>query len=393
MVAPGPIDSLQELGHNTPPGRGPISSTVPTKFSHTEANEATQSEDERDTRDTHFWLQFVGGPQMPYDPSYHLLYRAEPVARAVRELRPDVFEVHSPYAAALIADRIPRGDYGIRTFLWHSDFIDTYERVLLGRFPSSVRKAATAPLWAWARHIAKRSEAVFVATKHLQSSLSAHGLGNLVLLPFGVDKETFRPSPERAMEMASGTAPKRLVTIGRLAIEKRVDVVLDAFRRMARTRKDLELWVVGDGPERKRLEASAKDLPQVRFVGFEKDRKKLAATLRESVALLHACPYETFGLGVAEALACGVPAVLPDEGGASEWGASHSRLLHRSLDAEDLARAGSELLSRIEAAPLAVRADAAGFAKSILSVEDHFDRLLDHYEALLGRAAARVGNA
>lgn len=317
---------------------------------------------------------------MPYDPSYYVLYRAAPVRRAIEAMRPDVLEIHSPYAAALIADRVPRAHYGIRTFLWHSDFIDTYERVLFDRVPTPLRRAATAPLWAWARHIAQRSDAVFVATKHLLQSLAAHGFENLIHLPFGVDKQTFLP----AAGASAGPSPRRtLVTIGRLAVEKRVDVVLDAFRILVAARPELELVVIGDGPDRAKLQRRVTDLPQVTFAGFEKDREALAATLRQSLALLHACPYETFGLGVAEALACGLPAVLPDEGGASEWGESASRILHRSGSAEALAGAAAALLSRLEKNESLIRDDAAAFGRTVLGVEAHFERLLDHYDDLL----------
>lgn len=320
---------------------------------------------------------------MPYDASYHVLYRAEPLRRALDEMRPDVLEVHSPYAAALLADRMPRAWYGVRTFLWHSDFIDTYERVLLSRAPALVRRATTAPLWSWARHIARRSDAVFVATKHLYASLSAHGFRNLVHLPFGVDTRVFHPRPTGEASAPPQGAPRRLVTIGRLAVEKRVDVVLDAFRILVSSFPDLTLDVIGDGPERAKLEKRVEDLPQVRFSGFEKDRSALARTLRESALLLHACPYETFGLGVAEALACGLPAVLPDEGGAAEWDEGPSRVLHRSLDPQALAAAARDLLQRITDHPDVVRDDAIAFGSRVLSIESHFARLLEHYEELL----------
>ena len=54
--------------------------------------------------------------------------------------------------------------------------------------------------------------------------------------------------------------------------------------------------------------------PGVRFTGFEKRREALASALASADVLVHGCPFETFGLGVAEAVACGLPVVAPDEG-------------------------------------------------------------------------------
>ncbi len=72
----------------------------------------------------------VGGPASPYDPTYHLLLRFDKIAGIVARERPDVLEVHSPYLAALGVMRAKRAHYGVRTFQWHSDFIDTYAGVL-----------------------------------------------------------------------------------------------------------------------------------------------------------------------------------------------------------------------------------------------------------------------
>src|SRR5262249_24509543 len=82
----------------------------------------------------------------------------------------------------------------------------------------------------------------------------------------------------------------------------RTEVIIEAFRKL-RARRDAVLLIYGDGPERARLEASARDLPDVIFLGFERDREKLARALASSDALVHAGPFETFGLVVAEAAA------------------------------------------------------------------------------------------
>ncbi len=253
----------------------------------------------------------LGGPPMPYDPTYHLLWRPDKIREAVRAACPDVVEIHSPYVAALGVLAAKPGSFGIRTFVWHSDFIDTYERVLTDNraWARPAARALGVPLWAWVRAIAGACAATFCASAWQASKLARHGV-DAERIPFGVDKLHFRPRPRAAR------AGVTLVASGRLAIEKRWDTVLEAFARFSARRPDARLILFGDGPERARLEALAPK--NVYFAGFERDREKLAAALADADALVHGCPHETFGIAVAEAIACGAPVVVPDEGGAAE---------------------------------------------------------------------------
>ena len=60
-----------------------------------------------------------------------------------------------------------------------------------------------------------------------------------------------------------------LVFIGRLQKRKRIDFLLDAYARMTERRDDVGLIVIGDGPEKTRLEKTAKEilLGEIRFIG------------------------------------------------------------------------------------------------------------------------------
>jgi len=317
---------------------------------------------------------------MPYDPTYHLLWRPDKIREAVRTACPDVLEIHSPYVAALGALLSKPGTFGIRTFVWHSDFIDTYERVLVeGREAlRPLARGVAVPLWAWVRRIANGCAATFCASRWQVGKLARHGVV-AEHLPFGVDKETFRP---RGGER-SGT----FVASGRLAIEKRWDVVLDAFARVSAKRPNARLVIFGDGPERARLEMRATQ--NVHFAGFERDRDKLAEALASADALVHGCPHETFGLAVAEAIACGAPVVVPDEGGAAELARPEFSETYRAGDAEACAAAMERLLARD---PFALRDAATRAAEGILSMREHFERLLARYRALLDQGASSISN-
>jgi len=333
-------------------------------------------------------VDFVRGPPLPYDPTYHLLWRLDKVRERVTRERPDVLEIHSPYLAAVSALSIPRSAFGVRTFVWHADFIDTYLRDGLERRFGGPRvvDAVVEPLWAWVRTIARASDATFVASRWQLGKLEAHGVPRLVHLPFGVEKATFRPEardPALRAEILGGRRGPLVVAIGRFAVEKRWDVVFDAFARWREP--EAVLAVFGDGPERAALEARSRG-EDVRFFGFERDRDRLARALASSDVLLHGCPHETFGLGVAEAIATGLPAVLPDKGGAAEQADPASTELYASGDAAACAAALKRITRRD---PAGLRAAALAAAARVGSVEDHFRALYGVYRDLLARRGAR----
>jgi alpha-1,6-mannosyltransferase len=286
-----------------------------------------------------------------------LLWRPDKVREAIAAERPTVVEIHSPYVAAMGAMIAKPKTFGIRTFVWHSDFIDTYERVL--HLPI--------PLWGWVRTIARACDAVFCSSKWQTEKLARHGV-KAEHLPFGVDKDVFHPRDRKP------AGEKRLIAVGRLAIEKRFDVVVDAMGKLP----DATLVIYGDGPERKRLEKRAPE--NVQFAGFSKDKDALADAISNADALVHGCPHETFGIAIAEAIACGTPVVVPDEGGASELAAPAFSEKYRAGDVEGCAAAVKRLLSRDHHE---LKRAAIAASSSILSTRQHVERLLARYEALL----------
>ena len=335
------------------------------------------------------WILRVRGPSLPYDPTYHLLARMDKIRATLARERPDVLEAHSPYLAMAAALSAPRTTFGLRTFFWHADFIDTYLRVMIERHaPSRAADVALAPLWALVRAAASACDATFVAGTRPVAKLREHGVPRVEHTPFGVEKAVFSPAArdERRRRELRGDAARLLVGVGRFAVEKRWDVVLDAFVRLREEASiDAALVLFGDGPERDALEARVAGRRDVRFLGFEKSRAALATALASADALVHGCPYETFGLGVAEAMSCGLPVVVPDEGGASESVSRESGEIYRSRDVEACARAIGRLLARD---PGELRAAALRAATGILDVDEHYARLLARYEELLAERRA-----
>jgi alpha-1,6-mannosyltransferase len=333
----------------------------------------------------------VAGPALPYDRTYHLLGRLDKIVPLVRAAQPDVLEAHSPYLATAAVLACGRRAARVRTAFWHSDHLGTYVEPSLARmFGERTAAAMTRSLWGGVRALLAPFDATFVAGVAQARRLRDAGVRRVVHVPFGVDGRTFHPgarSEARRTELTGGNAQAALlIGVGRFAAEKRWNVVLDAFARV-RFGRPAVLVLFGDGPERQRLERRAP--PGVRFAGFEKDRTRLASALASADLVVHGSPFETSGLALAEAVACGVPLVVPDQGGAAEAADARSSERYHSPDAQGCAAAIERLFAR-SGPELAAHALEA--ASRVPTLAQHFARVLAVYGELLAtRSLPMVG--
>jgi glycosyltransferase involved in cell wall biosynthesis len=122
------------------------------------------------------------------------------------------------------------------------------------------------------------------------------------VIPPPVDTCFFTPSPD------DGPGEYDLI-VSALAPYKRLELAIDAYRGTGRS-----LWIVGSGPEERRLRARAPS--EVRFLGRVGD-EELRQLYRRCRAVLMP-GIEDFGIVPLEAMACGRPAVVYGEGGGAE---------------------------------------------------------------------------
>jgi glycosyltransferase involved in cell wall biosynthesis len=133
---------------------------------------------------------------------------------------------------------------------------------------------------------------------------------------------------------------RRVVYIGRLSAEKGVADLVAAFLA---ARTDLELVVIGDGPEADALRAQAAGSMRVRFLGHLDADAVRVELLGARALAFPSLWYETFGLSMIEAMAAGTPVVTSDLGGREHIVGEGCGLLFEAGDRGALATAIEEL--------------------------------------------------
>lgn len=193
--------------------------------------------------------------------------------------------------------------------------------------------------------------------------------------------ENFLPTQQvaNAVRRPPFTAPglPRVLIVSRVDPIKRLDLLLAALGREPRL-AGARYQVLGTGADLDRLrsEAARAGYP-VTFAGFSAE---VAATMAMSDLLLHLCPEEPFGLAILEAMAAGLPVLVPDRGGAGdliEDGANGFRF--RADDPEALA---ARLLELQQAPPARLNAVVRG-ADEAMAGRFSESRGLEQYRTLL----------
>ncbi len=239
------------------------------------------------------------------------------IERLVSALAFDVIHAHHPFLLGPAARRLARRTRRPLIFTYHTRY-EKYAHYV----PLPLRLVQAAALRISAG-FAAQADAVLAPSAVIRDELHARGVrAPIAVVPTGVDLERFRPGDREAARRSLGVGQGEplVLYVGRLDREKSVDRVLGAFERVASTIPAARLVLVGQGTEAERLRRTAASLPvaeRIRFLGL-RPHDSLAECYQAADVFLFASETETQGLVLAEAAACGLPAVAVDAPGCDE---------------------------------------------------------------------------
>lgn len=234
-------------------------------------------------------------------------------ARLIREIRPDVLHIHSAGTyGALGALAAPRTALPVVLTAWGSDVL------FAGRHP--IKRY-------FVRRALRRADVITVDAQHMVDAITAMGLPaeKIRIVNFGVETDWFRPGERDAgLRSGWGAGPDDMVAISLRSLEPIYDIpTLIRAVPLVRSRNPALRFVIGgDGGEAARLKSLAAELgvsEAVHFMG-RYDHDTLPRLLSSVDAYVSTALSDAgIAASTAEAMACGVPAVVSDTGENRLW--------------------------------------------------------------------------
>jgi glycosyltransferase involved in cell wall biosynthesis len=233
----------------------------------------------------------------------------------IRDQRPHILHTHTAKAGALGRSAAILAGHAKPSVVVHT----FHGHVLRGYF----NPAVTNVFRILERDLARQTDALIAVSPQVRDDLIELGVappGKIAVIRLGLDLEARLAAPADArtsLRDAIGVGAETFLVgwLGRMTEIKRAGVLLRAFKQLRERVPDSALLLVGDGPLRRDLEATASELgilDACRFVGYREDVGTVYAAV-DAVALTSA--NEGTPVSIIEAQAAGVPVVSTDVGG------------------------------------------------------------------------------
>lgn len=235
------------------------------------------------------------------------------------EFQPDIIHTHCPASATVIARILREETEAPVVFTYHTKYdIDIRRNVKL-------QPVADEGIRLMVKNI-EACDDIWVVSRGAGESLKALGFqGDYHVMNNGVDFEKGRVSEAMVTEVTgSYDLPEGvpvLLFVGRMMTYKGLPLILDALKLLADAGQDFRMVFVGKGPDQEMLEKKARDLgigDKCLFPGAEYDRDRLRAWNTRADLFLFPSTFDTNGLVVREAAACGLASVLIRDSCAAE---------------------------------------------------------------------------
>jgi len=235
------------------------------------------------------------------------------IKKQLQHLQPDVVHIATEGPLGLAALLAAKHLNITVTSGYHTQFHDFSRHFGLG--------VLARPLMAYFKWFHNASKATCVPSKKTFNDLDCLGFRRLYEVGRGVDLERFNPKHRSESLRAQWGAHNQhtvLVMVSRLSPEKGVDLVIRSFKALQREQlqRAVKLVIVGDGPDKSRLQSLAADSKDDIIFTGAKTGQDLSMHYASGDVFIFASQVETFGNVVVEAMASGLPVYAFDDAAA-----------------------------------------------------------------------------
>lgn len=259
----------------------------------------------------------VRSPHVPGSPNYRLMLRNPEVRRILDRFQPDLVECQDSYNLpwAALGYRKSNPDTALVAG-YFTDFPTVYvERPFSKVIGRPLASVAGRICYRYCGNLYRRFDAVFALSENGGATkLRSQGVENVEIVPLGVELGDFGPSrrdPRLRRQLGISDEQPLLIYVGRLDVEKKPNVVVDAFRKLPEE-LGARLVLLGEGPLREEFVALGDK--RIHTPGYVRDRQQLARWLASADLYVSAMADETFGVSIVEAQASGLPVVGVEAG-------------------------------------------------------------------------------
>ncbi|HKK01789.1 MAG TPA: glycosyltransferase family 1 protein [Desulfuromonadales bacterium] len=280
-------------------------------------------------------ISSFAGTRLPFYPEIRLpLARPASIRKQLKTFAPDLVHIATEGPLGWAALRAARSLSLPVATSYHTHFAPYLSAYRLGML--------TEAAWAYLRWFHNRTDLTLCPTPSARQQLLTKGFRNVDVWSRGVDNRRFDPAhrdPLLRKKLGIASEETVLLYVGRLAAEKNLAMLIDAYRLLKGPKR---LLLVGDGPLRAELERQA--IPGVLFAGY-RHGAELARFYASADIFAFPSLTETFGNVVLEAMASGLATVgFAVQGPGDQIVDGETGLLVATIDAETLATRLQELV-------------------------------------------------
>lgn len=226
---------------------------------------------------------------------------------------PDVYHIQDPFVMGFV------GMYYARRFrkpligTYHTLYEEYAAHLSKGKYKKVMQYVFGKTSWSYIRLFFSRCGVTIAPGNEIAKVLIEHGITNVKVIPNGIDFDRIKNTQKfdiRKIHKIPRNA-KIILNLGRISFEKKIEVLLKAFKEL--NNKNYYLLIVGKGPSLKNYENMAKtmNLKNVIFTDYVDD-KYIASYYNAADIFAMPSDTETFSLVTLEALAAGKPVVGPN---------------------------------------------------------------------------------